>query len=67
MMDSPCVRRCCLDTQDCCLGCGRLYQEILEWHDADPARKEQICQLAAGRLQQPQRPLFMHPGASLSE
>ena len=33
--DSPCVRNCCLDEVDVCLGCGRLLAEILRWHAAD--------------------------------
>lgn len=28
---SPCVRQCCLDQQDICLGCHRSLQEILDW------------------------------------
>ena len=33
-VDSPCVRNCCLDTEDICLGCFRSLQEILDWHEA---------------------------------
>lgn len=39
---SPCVRNCCLDHQDVCLGCGRTLDEILAWHDASDALKQQI-------------------------
>ncbi|QUN04589.1 DUF1289 domain-containing protein [Shewanella yunxiaonensis] len=39
---SPCVRNCCLDEQDICLGCGRTLSEILAWHDADEIHKRQI-------------------------
>jgi uncharacterized protein len=52
MSESPCVRNCCLDQQDCCLGCGRLVQEIIEWHTADILRREQILQLSAQRMAQ---------------
>ncbi|MBZ9612480.1 DUF1289 domain-containing protein [Rheinheimera maricola] len=50
MSDSPCVRNCCLDQQNCCLGCGRLLDEIIEWHSADALRREQILELAQARL-----------------
>ena len=36
---SPCVRNCCLDDQDICLGCFRSITEICAWHDASDAEK----------------------------
>ena len=47
--DSPCIRQCCLDEADTCLGCGRLLEEILRWHRADDADKRAILALAAAR------------------
>jgi uncharacterized protein len=47
---SPCRRRCCLDEQEICLGCGRLLAEILEWGGASDERRRTICQLAEGRV-----------------
>jgi len=36
---SPCVRNCCLDDADVCLGCFRSLKEIMEWGSAgDPRR-----------------------------
>lgn len=52
MADSPCVRNCCLDQQDICLGCGRSVDEIIEWHSANLLRRTQILQLAKARLAQ---------------
>ena len=46
---SPCVRNCCLDQHDCCLGCGRLLAEITEWHQANEQRKTEIVEQAAAR------------------
>ncbi|MGH8028496.1 MAG: DUF1289 domain-containing protein [Arenimonas sp.] len=46
---SPCVRNCCLDDDDVCLGCGRKLDEILAWHGADTAGRDQILVLAAQR------------------
>ncbi|WP_437879505.1 DUF1289 domain-containing protein [Pseudomonas sp. LRF_L74] len=47
---SPCVRRCCLNDQEQCLGCGRLLGEILEWGNAARSRRMAIRDAAARRL-----------------
>ncbi|MGX5724089.1 DUF1289 domain-containing protein [Metapseudomonas otitidis] len=47
---SPCVRRCCLDDADICIGCGRSLSEILQWGEASDDRRQQICRDAAQRL-----------------
>ena len=39
---SPCVRNCCLDHEDVCLGCNRTIQEICGWHKASAAEKTEI-------------------------
>lgn len=39
---SPCIRQCCLDEQDICLGCGRALGEILAWQAADADEKAAI-------------------------
>jgi len=68
MPESPCVRNCCLDQQDCCLGCGRLVQEIIEWHTADVLRREQILHQAAQRMAQREASgAVMRPAVSLFE
>jgi predicted Fe-S protein YdhL (DUF1289 family) len=36
---SPCVRNCCLDDDDTCLGCFRSLEEIKEWGVADAHRR----------------------------
>jgi predicted Fe-S protein YdhL (DUF1289 family) len=28
---SPCIRNCCLDADDVCMGCARTLDEILQW------------------------------------
>jgi len=37
---SPCVRNCCLNTEDICLGCFRHINEILAWKNYKAAEKE---------------------------
>ena len=49
---SPCVRRCTLDPDDLCVGCGRTLDEILEWAGAPTDRKFAIRGAAAARLEQ---------------
>lgn len=48
-VQSPCVRNCCLDENDVCLGCGRQLQEILGWQQASNAEREAILVLARER------------------
>ena len=30
-IESPCIRNCCLDKQDVCIGCGRSLSDIMNW------------------------------------
>ena len=46
---SPCVRNCCLDEYDVCMGCGRTLDEIRDWGEADDARRRAILERAAAR------------------
>lgn len=44
---SPCVRLCCLDDNDICLGCFRTVVEITRWGEATDTERESV--LAAAR------------------
>ena len=46
---SPCIRQCCLDDADECLGCGRTLDEIKAWHGADAPGRAVILDAAAAR------------------
>jgi len=48
-LQSPCVRNCCLDENDVCLGCGRALTEILHWHEASTTEREAILERASAR------------------
>jgi len=48
-VESPCVRNCCLDKQDVCLGCGRTVEEIIRWGDASETEKKKILAAAQKR------------------
>jgi len=39
---SPCVRNCCLDGNDICLGCHRSLAEILSWGEASDDERRAI-------------------------
>jgi predicted Fe-S protein YdhL (DUF1289 family) len=46
---SPCVRNCCLDDDDTCLGCFRSLDEIKEWGTASHQRRLIILDQAQRR------------------
>lgn len=46
---SPCVRNCCLNEEDVCLGCFRHVDEIIEWGQANNIRRESILKLSQKR------------------
>lgn len=48
---SPCIRNCCLDLQDTCIGCLRTLQEIRDWHTATTEEKISILERCAARRQ----------------
>lgn len=46
---SPCVRRCTLDQDDVCVGCGRTLDEIRQWGVMTQAQREACVASAARR------------------
>jgi predicted Fe-S protein YdhL (DUF1289 family) len=46
---SPCVRNCCLDGDDVCLGCFRTVEEIMQWGEAADKEKLAILDRALQR------------------
>lgn len=46
---SPCVRNCCLDDRDICMGCGRSLDEIRAWSEASDAGRLAILERASAR------------------
>ena len=39
---SPCVRNCCLDENDICLGCNRSLDEIKNWLSMTNSEKARV-------------------------
>jgi uncharacterized protein len=55
---SPCVRNCCLDDKDICLGCYRSLSEILRWGEAKEEDRKEIlarCRLRASDEKEKQK------------
>ncbi|ELH0845081.1 TPA: DUF1289 domain-containing protein [Vibrio cholerae] len=48
---SPCVRHCCLDDKDICIGCGRTLDEICRWGSATNSEKQDILINGLARVQ----------------
>jgi uncharacterized protein len=46
---SPCVRNCCLDEDNVCMGCGRALHEIVAWGSASDADKAAILERSRER------------------
>ena len=49
---SPCIRNCCLDEAEVCMGCGRTLAEIVRWHEAGSDEKQAILANALQRRAQ---------------
>lgn len=49
MINSPCVRNCCLNEDNICLGCFRSIDEICQWSAATEQQKKAIIGLASAR------------------
>ncbi|PKF61400.1 DUF1289 domain-containing protein [Psychromonas sp. psych-6C06] len=43
-IESPCVRDCCLNENDICMGCLRSLEEIKAWGQASDVRKTEIVE-----------------------
>jgi predicted Fe-S protein YdhL (DUF1289 family) len=49
IVESPCVRNCCLNDDDVCLGCFRSIDEIKRWTESDNPERLNILQQAGQR------------------
>lgn len=48
---SPCLRKCCLDERDVCLGCYRRIDEITGWTAMDDTARLQTLERCQQRRQ----------------
>ncbi len=49
LTDSPCIRNCCLDGEDICLGCFRHIDEIVAWSSYSKQDKHHVAELCQKR------------------
>jgi hypothetical protein len=49
---SPCIRNCCLDERNVCMGCGRSLEEIIRWSNATDGEKKEILARSRARTEQ---------------
>jgi len=47
--ESPCIRECCLDDDNICLGCFRSLNEITHWTQVDEKTRRQFLNNAESR------------------
>jgi len=50
-VQSPCVRNCCLDKSDICMGCFRHLSEITAWQSMPNQSREDVLHLCKTRKQ----------------
>ena len=48
-LSSPCIRQCCLNDNDICLGCFRSLTEIIGWTEANDDERRQILNNTTAR------------------
>ena len=50
-VEQPCVRKCCLNDEDVCLGCFRTFDDMLVWNTSTQSQKVQMLNNAKKRQQ----------------
>ncbi len=60
--DSPCVRQCCLNRDDVCMGCFRTLDNILKWTTYSAAMRQQVLAECATRKANQPRVFLNHTG-----
>ena len=48
-LDKPCIRQCCLNEKDICMGCFRTFDDMKLWRMATQKEKLDILQYAKER------------------
>lgn len=48
-VNSPCIRNCCLDEEEICMGCFRSLTEIMQWREVNEQEKLTIISDALER------------------
>ncbi|MBL4783401.1 MAG: DUF1289 domain-containing protein [Porticoccaceae bacterium] len=64
---SPCVRNCCLNEEDICLGCFRSLDEILTWRAASNKQRQAVLDLTLSRRDNHRRKYLLARGSKFSD
>ena len=48
-VERPCIKICCLNENDVCLGCFRTLDEMRKWHKSSKEEKIKMLSLAEAR------------------
>jgi uncharacterized protein len=51
-LTSPCIKKCCLNENDICLGCFRSITEITGWQQANEQQRYLILENAKNRSEE---------------
>ena len=48
-IEKPCIKECCLTTEDICVGCFRTLDDMQIWHKASQEEKKEMLNQAKQR------------------
>jgi len=48
-INKPCIRKCCLNEDEVCLGCFRTFNDMLVWNKASNQDKKEMLEKAEMR------------------
>lgn len=48
-INKPCIKKCCLNEDDVCLGCFRTFDDMCQWNKANIEEKTQMLKVAHRR------------------
>jgi len=48
-INKPCIKRCCLNEEEICLGCFRTFNDMLRWNKATIEEKQEMLSIAEKR------------------
>jgi len=48
-INKPCIKRCCLNEEEICLGCFRTFNDMLLWNKATIEEKQEMLRIAEKR------------------
>ena len=54
-IEKPCIRKCCLDENDVCMGCFRTFSDMKVWHKATLKEKNKMLLEANKRKEEYQK------------